>query len=56
MKQSHAHLNIGEKEWQAMASEFKKSLDKFNVPKREQDELFALVGSVKGDIVAAAKN
>lgn len=53
MKQSHAHLNIGEKEWQAMASEFKKSLDKFNVPQREQDELFALVGSVKGDIVAA---
>lgn len=57
MKQSHAHLNISEKEWQAMASEFKKSLDKFNVPQREQEELFALVGSVKGDIVAAtAKN
>jgi hemoglobin len=56
MKQSHAHLNIAEKEWQAMASEFKKSLDKFNVPQREQDELFSLVGSVKGDIVAAAKN
>lgn len=57
MKQSHAHLNIGEKEWQAMASEFKKSLDKFSVPQRDQDELFALVGSVKGDIVTAtAKN
>jgi hemoglobin len=55
MKQSHAHLNIGENEWQAMAAEFKKSLDKFSVPQREQDELFALVGSVKGDIVTAAK-
>ena len=55
MKQSHAHLNIGEKEWQALASEFKKSLDKFNVPAREQDELFALVGTTKGDIVVTAR-
>jgi hemoglobin len=55
MKQSHAHLNIGEKEWQALAAEFKKSLDKFNVPQKEQDELFTLVGSVKSDIVVAAK-
>lgn len=53
MKQAHAHLNITEKEWQALATEFKKSLDKFNVPQREQNELFALVGSVKGDIVAS---
>jgi len=55
MKQAHAHLNIGEKEWQALAVEFKKSLDKFSVPQREQDELFALVGSVKGDIVTATR-
>lgn len=53
MKQAHAHLNITEKEWQALAVEFKKSLDKFSVPQREQDELFALVDSVKGDIVVA---
>ncbi len=55
MKAAHAHLNITENEWQTMAAEFKRSLDKFKVPAREQDELFALVGSVKGDIVVASK-
>lgn len=55
MKQTHAHLNITEKEWQAMAAEFKNSLDHFKVPQREQNELFTLVGSVKGDIVIAGK-
>jgi hemoglobin len=53
MKAAHTHLNIAEKEWQAMAADFKKSLDKFAVPRREQDELFALVGTTKGDIVIA---
>lgn len=51
MKDSHKHLNITEKEWQAMASDFKKSLDTFKVPEKEQQELFAIVGSTKGDIV-----
>lgn len=55
MKQAHTHLNITEQEWQAMAAEFKKSLDKFKVPAREQDELFALVGTTKGDIVVTAR-
>lgn len=51
MKDSHAHLNISEKEWDVMAKEFKKSLDKFSVPAAEQQELFAIVGKTKGDIV-----
>jgi hemoglobin len=55
MKAAHAHLNITEKDWQALAVEFKKSLDKFAVPQREQDELFALVGTTKGDIVVSAR-
>jgi hemoglobin len=55
MKQAHTHLNITEREWQAMAADFKKSLDKFNVPQAEQDELFALVGTTKGDIVVSAR-
>jgi hemoglobin len=55
MKQAHAHLNISEREWQAMAAEFKKSLDKFKVPAREQDELFTLVATTKGDIVVATR-
>jgi hemoglobin len=51
MKDSHAHLNISEKEWDVMAKEFKKSLDKFKVPAAEQKELFDIVGSTKADIV-----
>ena len=51
MKDSHAHLNISEKEWSVMAGEFKKSLDKFNVPAAEQNALFEIVGKTKPDIV-----
>jgi len=51
MKEAHHHLNITEKEWQAMAADFKKSLDKFAVPDTEQKELFAIVESTKSDIV-----
>ena len=51
MKESHRHLNITEKEWQSMGADFKKVLDKFKVPEREQKELFAIVESTKKDIV-----
>lgn len=54
MKESHNHLNITEHEWQAMADDFKKSLDSFNVPEKEQKELFAIVNSTKADIVIGA--
>ena len=53
MKSAHAHLNISEKEWDVMAAEFKKSLDKFKVPAAEQDELFQIVGKTKFDIVVS---
>lgn len=52
MTESHAHLNISEKEWGMMAEEFKKSLDKFKVPAAEQKELIDIVGTTKADIVA----
>jgi len=51
MKESHAHLNISEREWDVMAEEFKKSLNKFKVPAAEQKELFDIVGKTKPDIV-----
>lgn len=51
MKSAHAHLNITEEEWTVMAGEFKASLDKFKVPEAEQQELFAIVGKTKPDIV-----
>jgi hemoglobin len=51
MKESHQHLNITEKEWQAMLADFKKVLDKFKVPEQEQNELITIVESTKKDIV-----
>jgi hemoglobin len=51
MKDSHAHLQITAAQWDAMAADFKVTLDKFNVPAREQNELFAIVGGTRGDIV-----
>ena len=52
MLDSHKHLNISEKEWDAMMVDFKATLDKFKVPEKEQNELIAIVESTKGDIVA----
>ena len=52
MKESHEKLNISEKEWGVMAKMFQKTLDKFKVPASEQQELFEIVGKLKGDIVA----
>lgn len=52
MKTAHTHLNIAEEEWDAMAADFQTILDQFAVPKAEQEELFALVGTVKPEIVA----
>ena len=51
MKEAHADMNISEKEWDAMAADFKATLDKFKVPEAEQKELFEIVGTTKGDIV-----
>jgi hemoglobin len=54
LKEVHAGLNISEKEWTAMSADFKASLDKYKVSQKEQDELFAIVGSTKGDIVTVS--
>jgi hemoglobin len=54
MKEAHKHLNITEKEWQAMLADFRKSLNHVKVPEREQKELIAIVESTKKDIVIPA--
>ena len=56
MKETHQSLNISEKEWDAMVVDFKATLNKFNVPAKEQAELLDVVGGVKGDIVMASEN
>jgi len=55
LKDVHEHLNISEREWEAMVADFKVTLNKFNVPDKEQQELLEIVGSVKGDIVSVAQ-
>lgn len=52
MKESHAHLNIGEKEWQAMLGDFRRVLNNYGVPAKEQEELMSIVASTKKEIVA----
>lgn len=54
MKDAHAHLNITEGQWQAMVADFRNTLDSFKVPLKEQEELIAIVGSTKADIVKPA--
>jgi len=54
MKESHQQLNITEGQWQAMVADFQKTLDKFEVPAKEQEELIIIVGSTKKDIVTPA--
>jgi hemoglobin len=53
MKESHQQLNITEGQWQAMVADFRKTLDKFNVPAKEQGELITIVDSTKTDIVVS---
>jgi hemoglobin len=51
MAESHAHLNITEREWDRMITIFKEILTKHNVPAAETQALLDIVGSTKGDIV-----
>ena len=51
MKTSHAHLNISETEWQAMLTDFNKTLARFKVPEGEQRELVDILNSTKDQIV-----
>jgi len=54
MKEVHSGLNISEKEWESMLEDFKTTLNKFDVPEKEQSELIQLVGGLKGDIVMSS--
>ena len=54
MKDSHAPLNITERQWQAMVADFRATLDKFKVPAPEQNALVTIVESTKKDIVVGS--
>jgi hemoglobin len=51
MKASHKGLGITGDDWDAAAIHLVATLDKFNVPKAEKDELLAFVTSLRKDIV-----
>jgi hemoglobin len=51
MGDSHRHLMITDEEWQAFMDDFQTTLDKFEVPQSEQDELTTIVESTKEAIV-----
>ena len=52
MKNVHAGMGITNAEFDALAGDLKASLDKFKVPTQEQQELLAIVGSTRADIVS----
>ena len=49
---AHKGLKITEADFGAFAEDFSKALDAKGVQKAEKDELFALIGPLKGDVVA----
>ncbi len=51
MKSVHAGMKISSAEFDALAADLAASLDKFNVPRQEKDELMAIAASTKKDIV-----
>ncbi len=53
MVETHANLNITEQEWDRMVFLFVGVLTKYEVPETETQELLAIIGSTKADIVIA---
>jgi hemoglobin len=53
MGDSHRHLMITDEEWRAFMDDFQQTLDTFQVPQPEQQELTAIVESTKDGIVVS---
>jgi hemoglobin len=51
MKAVHAGMGITDAEWSAAVQDLVRSLDKFRVGSKEQQELLAILGPMKKDIV-----
>ena len=51
MKTAHAGLKISEKDWDTSVKYLVATLDKFNVPAKEKDEVLGAVSGLKKDIV-----
>ena len=55
LREAHEGLNVSETEWERMGELFSSTLARHNVGEREQQELFAILGPTKDDIVVAAE-
>jgi len=51
MKTAHTGLHITAADWNISAAHLTETLNKFKVPRKEQDEVMAAVSGLKGDIV-----
>ena len=51
MKTAHKGLGITEDDWNAAVKHLVATLDKFNVPKKEKDEVLSAISGLKGDLV-----
>jgi hemoglobin len=52
MKTAHDGMGITDADWDGMVEHLKATLDKFKVPKPEQDDTLAAINGLKKDIVA----
>lgn len=55
MKEAHVGMGVQQAHYDAMIEDLVRSLDKFDVPKPEQQELLAAIGAMKADIVSATQ-
>ncbi len=51
MKEAHKGMAITEEQFNALVGDLVAALDKFNVPQQEKDDLLAILGPMKSDIV-----
>jgi hemoglobin len=51
MREAHRGLGVRNQDFNALVEDLVRSLDKFNVPPREQKELLGLLGPMRRDVV-----
>jgi hemoglobin len=51
MKTAHTGLHITEADWNASAAHLTETLNRFNVPQKEQSEVMSAIGGLKSQIV-----
>ncbi len=56
MKDSHKNMGVTAGEFGALVEDLVATLDKFNVPEKEKNELLGALGGMKGDIVEVDSN